>query len=254
MKNIFVYTLLLIPFGAQAQNADKVLTKAIIHYQKKSYIIKYLEDQGMDKNSWFSRIKDKLPKVLLTDYTLHYNMNSSYYTKSETQTSNAADKLPPWFQSYAETNDVYMSFDKNEVVERKPSMGKEILIQDSLPSIPWKLTDEFMTIAGYPCRKATAMVSDSLYVIAFYSDALYTPTGPEHFHGLPGAILGIAIPRFHMNMMATKVERVMFDDSKIEIPKKGSKMNFAELHKMLFDMGEKFRPGSGPYMAWSIWI
>ncbi len=254
MKKIFLFILLSSPFLSLAQNADKVMLKAIIHYQKKSYIIKYMEDQGMDKSPWFSRMKDKLPKVLLTDYTLYYNMNSSYYSKSDEQTSTAGDKMPPWFQQYAATNDVYLNFDENKVVEKKPSMGKEILIKDDLPKIDWKLTDEFLTIAGYPCRKATAMISDSLYVIAFYSDALYTPTGPEHFSGLPGAILGIAIPRFHMNIMATKVEGVMFDDSKIQIPSKGKEMTYDELHKMLFDMGEKFRPGSGTYMAWSIWM
>ena len=43
-------------------------------------------------------------------------------------------------------------------------------------------------------------------VFAFYTDELVISGGPESFHGLPGMILGIGIPRLHTTWFATRVE------------------------------------------------
>ena len=49
---------------------------------------------------------------------------------------------------------------------------------------------------------------DSVYVIAFYTDQITTTGGPESFNGLPGMILGVAIPRINTTWFATKLELV----------------------------------------------
>jgi GLPGLI family protein len=48
-------------------------------------------------------------------------------------------------------------------------------------------------IAGFNCRRANAMIMDSIYVVAFYTDEILTTGGPESFSGLPGMILGVAL-------------------------------------------------------------
>jgi GLPGLI family protein len=46
---------------------------------------------------------------------------------------------------------------------------------------------------------------DSVYVFAFYTEEITLPGGPASFHGLPGTIMGITIPRLYTSWIATKV-------------------------------------------------
>src|SRR5690606_39292194 len=62
------------------------------------------------------------------------------------------------------------------------------LITDSLRQIQWRFTNESREIAGYECRRANALVLDSIYVVAFYTDQIPVSGGPESFTGLPGMI------------------------------------------------------------------
>ena len=42
--------------------------------------------------------------------------------------------------------------------------------------------------------------------MAFYTDEILVKGGPESFNGLPGMIMGIAVPRLSMTLFATKIE------------------------------------------------
>lgn len=85
-------------------------------------------------------------------------------------------------------------------------VGQDILIADSLMDIKWKITDEYRNIAGYNCRRANGIVLDSIYVVAFYTNEIPVSGGPASFGGLPGMILGVAVPELHFNMFATHVD------------------------------------------------
>ncbi len=84
--------------------------------------------------------------------------------------------------------------------------GERIVISDSMLKIKWKITNEYREIAGYQCRRANGLVLDSIYAVAFYTDQIPVSGGPSAFNGLPGMILGLAVPELHYNMFATKVE------------------------------------------------
>jgi GLPGLI family protein len=88
--------------------------------------------------------------------------------------------------------------------------------------IDWKITNEPRTIAGFECRKAVARIFDSVVVIAFYTDEIMPSSGPESFGGLPGMILGLAIPRLHTTWYATKLELIDVS-GQIIAPKEGKK-------------------------------
>ena len=70
---------------------------------------------------------------------------------------------------------------------------------------------------------------DSIYVVAFYTDEILTTGGPESFSGLPGMILGVALPHQHVSWFATKVESVPVTDNQLAPPQKGKKVNNAGL-------------------------
>ena len=91
-------------------------------------------------------------------------------------------------------------------MSQKTVFEQTFLVEDTLRRIKWKITDETRPIAGFNCRRANALIMDSICVVAFYTDEILTTGGPESFSGLPGMILGIALPHEHITWFATKVE------------------------------------------------
>ncbi len=251
---IISLVLLLTSTSVHAQEEiQKVLTEGKIVYLRKVYLQKNLEDMGMANKEWYSRMRDKIPKVIETHFDLVFNpTTSSFYPSTDIETQE--QRIPSWLQSYTSTNEVYLNLENHELILQKSSMGKDFLIEDSLPILEWKITDDFMTIAGYACRKATSIVMDSLYIMAFYTDALYPSTGPEHFYGLPGTILGISVPRLHTSYMATEVVSTTVTQEDLKKPKRGKKTTLTELQNDLYNIGESWRKNGGDRMSWMIWL
>jgi len=101
--------------------------------------------------------------------------------------------------------------------------GERVVVTDSTLKIKWKITNEYREIAGYPCRRANGLVLDSIYAVAFYTDQIPVSGGPSAFNGLPGMILGLAVPELHYNMFATKVELGAVNPSSATLLKKKDK-------------------------------
>ncbi|MGJ7030540.1 GLPGLI family protein [Niabella hirudinis] len=129
-------------------------------------------------------------------------------------------------------NTVYSNFQSGESVSEKVIFDKNFLIKDSIKKIRWKLTDETREIAGYQCHRANALFFDSIYVVAFYTDELLMKGGPEAYNGLPGMILGIAIPHQHISIFATSVTGfdTSFDKWKLPQPGKNTVVNNKEFN------------------------
>jgi GLPGLI family protein len=74
---------------------------------------------------------------------------------------------------------------------------------------------------------------DSIYVVAFYTEEIPVSGGPESFCGLPGMILGVALPHENVTWFATKVTDMPIDDKALTPPKKGKAVNNKQLHDKL---------------------
>jgi GLPGLI family protein len=99
----------------------------------------------------------------------------------------------------------YYDFNSGRYTMQKNVYGSNINITDSISKLKWKVVNENRIIAGFNCRKAVAILFDSVYVFAFYTEEILLPGGPGSFHGLPGTILGVTIPRLYTSWIATKV-------------------------------------------------
>jgi GLPGLI family protein len=88
---------------------------------------------------------------------------------------------------------------------QKNMSGSNLEVEDSVRDLQWKLTNENRIIAGFNCRKAVAIIFDSVYVFAFYTDEIMISGGPCSINGLPGMIMGVSIPRLYTSWIATKV-------------------------------------------------
>lgn len=135
-----------------------------------------------------------------------------------------------FFSSPANSNVVFKDLVSNLSISQKKVFESQFLISDSAHGMQWKIEDETRTIAGYECRKAVSRICDSVVVVAFYTDEILASGGPESFGGLPGMILGIAIPRLYTTWFATKVDALPADEKlKIVPPAKGKKANYKDL-------------------------
>jgi GLPGLI family protein len=194
IKMYFLGTLLFLLAGAHAQI---FISKAKIEYEVKSDIRK-----TMGNNTWDEMLKDKLPRFKTGYFTLTFANGKSLYQFDHW----GAPKLPDFMTRGEDENKYFYNYNSDIYNMQKNVYGSDLDIADSIPKLNWRLVNENRVIAGFNCRKAYAVVFDSVYVFAFYTEEITLPGGPASFHGLPGTILGVTIPRLYTSWIATKVE------------------------------------------------
>ncbi len=178
-------------------NAQQFINKAVIEFEVKANIKK-----TMGNNSFEEMIKDNLPTFKTGYYTFTFADNKSIYKFDRWEDKS---KLPSFFRESDEQNVWYYDYNTGKFNIQKNVWGSNFNVEDSIPALEWRLTNESRMIAGFNCRKATAKMFDSVYVFAFYTDEITIPGGPCSINGLPGMILGVTIPRLFTSWIATKV-------------------------------------------------
>jgi len=124
-----------------------------------------------------------------------------------------------------QNNIIYSDFTAALSISQRNVLDEVFLVKDSLRRMVWKITEETRDIAGYSCRRANGLMLDSIYVVAFYTDKIPVPGGPESFSGLPGMILGVALPHENITWFATKVTDAPVNAKVVVPPVKGKAMD-----------------------------
>jgi GLPGLI family protein len=206
-----------------AQNAV-FLSAGKIEFEKKVNLHASYDDD----NSWTELMKKSTPQFKTSYFDLVFTDNKTLYKPGrENPENNKLWPLP------ADENIVYSDLGNDKLITQKNVFDQVFLVQDSLRKIKWKITDEMRTIAGFVCRRANAIIMDSIYTVAFYTDEIITSGGPESFTGLPGMILGVALPHQHLTWFATKVQAVPVKENQLGAPVKGKKVNNSTLRQTL---------------------
>jgi GLPGLI family protein len=189
-----------------------------------------MRDPG-DDDSWSDFSKKVMGNKFKTDYfDLLFSRTKTLYKPGR----ESPDKPNPFFNDPpAHENVIYDDLDQEQTVGQKVVFDQKFLVQDSLRRIKWKITDERRVIAGFNCRRANAIIMDSIYVVAFYTDEILTSGGPESFTGLPGMILQVALPHEHITWVATKVEAAQVTDAVLVPPAKGKKVTNSTLLEII---------------------
>jgi GLPGLI family protein len=159
----------------------------------------------------------------------------------------------------------------------KEFMGKEFLIQDSLPKLVWKMETETRMIGGYNCMKATAVrqVSKSdfrnlrpkksdeaktakaddkdkktnfmdevempkeIIVTAWYSPEIPVNQGPENYWGLPGLILEVNDGK--TTILCSKIVLNAKEKTEIKAPTAGKVVSQKEYDETVVKKMEEMR-------------
>ena len=214
MKNIIYLTIIsfyiqLIPAQAQFAKFTKV---GVIEYEKSVNMFAILKPKN-DDNIWqkefYDKYKSTQPQFSKFRSKLFFSQNQSSFKPNQEDNNNA--KGGWWGTNTTQINEVATDFSTSTFTTLKKVFEENFLVKDSLRKINWKITSEVREISGYNCRRANAIIMDSIYVVAFYTDEIPVSGGPESFTGLPGMILGVALPYEHITWFATKVSEIPVD-------------------------------------------
>lgn len=240
-KNFILIVALFVAGFIQAQT--QFITNGKIEFERRTNVHRlYLSEENM--GSFVEMMKKSIPQFRSDFFDLIFSENKTIYKPGKD--SDIPKRMGFFGQAPASENNVFMDLLNSTGVSQKQVYEKQFLIADSLPEYEWKIQSETRTIAGFECRKALTKICDSVVVVAFYTEEIIPGGGPESFHGLPGMILGIAIPRLYTTWFATKLElTAAADENKITAPQKGKKASMKEMtttiNAGIKDWGEKYR-------------
>jgi GLPGLI family protein len=226
MKQLFYILILLLPAAVMAQ--QQFITQGKIEYERKTNQHAFLDEN----DAWDEMAREKLPKFVTFYYDLTFKGDRTLF-KTGREPETKQSKIWGVFDS---ENTVLTNLDSDNSVSCRSIYGDAFLVSDSLRHINWRITPEIRKIAGFDCRKAVGKIMDSIVVIAFYTDEIVTSGGPESFNGLPGMIMGLAIPRLHTTWYATKLQLVEVTDKDLAAPMKGKKMTGTDYRSKIKDI------------------
>ena len=240
MKIFFsILTILSLSLPSSAQT--KFVQAGKIEFERKINV--HRQFNAKEEDEWFKEYVSKLPKFYTSYHDLYFSAGKTLYKPGR---DGDDIRKVMWGIGPAKENVVLTDFEKSERRSSKNVFEQTYFLQDTASQLEWRISDETRLIAGFECRKAVARICDSVYVVAFYTDEITVSGGPESFHGLPGMILGLAVPRLYTTWFATKVELVEPAAKDFNIPVKGKKVTnkelFATLQRSMEDwkeMGQK---------------
>lgn len=236
-KNIVLVIVLLIAFTANSQTV--FLTQGRVEYERKVNQHKVLESDNVEDNVWIKEYKKTLQQFVTDVFELHFTATKSTYKLKQENTDNKY----MWGTKPSETDVAILDVESNTLSLQRDVFEETYLIQDSIRKFDWKITGETREIAGFECKKAVTKVCDSVYIVAFYTDQIIANAGPESFNGLPGLILGLAVPRLASTWFATKVEMTTPTTKELTPPQKGKKVNwkklYVDMNKAMKDWGKE---------------
>ena len=206
MKYIYILILTCATISANAQTT--FITSGRITYERKFAQYTLMEsiqsEEGMDA-AWTEELKKFFPKMVADNFVMDFNENQTHYRILK---ENPDNKYMVFGFKPVESDLIIQNLADESTLIKKSLFENEYFVKDSLPKFEWKITNELRDIAGFECKKAITKICDSVVVVAFYTEQIMVKGGPESFNGLPGMILGLAIPRLSETIYATKLELV----------------------------------------------
>lgn len=247
MKRSYIFLLLL--SLSSVASAQTFLTKASVEYEVKTNVKK-----TMGESPWAEMLKDRMPDFKVSYFRFTFSGNKSVYKFDRWQDKNA---IPEFMRSGDENASWYFDHDNKRFNMRKNVFGSDFDVDDSIPSIQWRLSNESRVIAGFNCRKAVGKIMDSVYVFVFFTEEIVIPGGPCSINGLPGLVLGMTIPRLYTSWIATSVQVSDIDESVIKPSSAKKYYKGPEMKKVFFDRikewGEPEDPESKKWIEQLLW-
>lgn len=228
-KTLYILILLLSGYSSIFAQNVRFTTDGVIEFEKSINMYATIKKQITDGNDTFLQqafdiYKKNQPQFKILKSTLAFSKDRTLFSpiaETETSARNFFSDNP----AATQPNTTFSNLSAATSVTQKKVYEETFLVKDSIRRINWKITSETREIAGYECRRANAIIQDSIYVVAFYTDKIPVSGGPESFTGLPGMILGVALPHENITWFAKSVKDRPVADAELKTPVKGKPMN-----------------------------
>lgn len=244
--------------------AGLLLSTSLFAQQKMGTIV-YERKQNMHRNA-SEEMKAFMPEFRSTKQMLIFNENSSLYKAlPEDEAPQPSVRGGGMVMRFGGGMETFTNFAETKKISSTDFFGEQFLIVDTIKKDKWKLTEETKTIAGHLCRKATTrtkITSQNMRVtiggpsagnqqqpqekevdaIAWYSEDILTPAGPDNYNGLPGVILAMDIDDGYIVFNALEVQATA-DMKQLKEPKKGKKVTPEGFRKAVTEIMQNMGPG-----------
>lgn len=224
-------------------------------------------------------IQEQINKMSTNSFVLTFDKNSSLYVEEEKLEQDQDNGIIAqrmgmlkMILNQGSTGKLYKNTIDNTYKNQADLYGKLFLIQDSLKTIDWKITDDIKMIGKHTCFKATAIIKnrglptnfrpgeqqtddlkeerkigdEMIIVTAWFTLDIPVSQGPAMYYGLPGLILEVNAG--NTTILCSKIE-LNKEGETVNSPKKGKKINqekYDELvKKKAKEIRENFRRGRG---------
>ncbi len=225
--------------------AQTYITTGSIEYEVKSNTHAQLEG-----NDFFENMKDKIPKFATNYYKLSFDNNKSIYKFDRKGDAKGGFSF---FGGGVDESVWYNDFN-TKTYTNVMTLDGYLLLSGAQRKTNWKLIpNDQREIAGFNCRKAQTILFDSVYVFVYYSDDIAVSAGPMNLNGLPGAILGVTVPRLHTSWIATGVKLEKPDPALLVAPTKGKKKTDEEIKSDLTNLGKSWGAESKKWISQMYW-
>jgi GLPGLI family protein len=179
----------------------------------------------------FEEFKKTEPQFKILKSTLVFSKDKALFSPESIKVDLTKD-----FENLPEVkqfNIVHTNLQTKESIIQKSFFDETFLVTQDVRPIEWKVTSETREVAGFECRRANAIIMDSIYVVAFYTSQIPISSGPESFSGLPGMILGVVLPHLNVSWFAKSVQDKPVSNSLLIAPNKGKSVTTSELNNVL---------------------
>jgi GLPGLI family protein len=226
-------------------------------------------------------LQERINSMSTNNFVLSFNKNSSIYVEEEKLEKDQGNGIVAqrmgmmkMILNQGSNGKLYKNIKDNTYKNQVDIYGKLFLIQDSLQTIDWKITDEVKTIGKHTCFKATTILKnrglptnfrpgeqrtddskeerkigdEMIIVTAWFTLDIPVSHGPAMYYGLPGLILEVNAG--NTTILCSKIE-LNNEEEIINAPINGKKINQKKydelLKKKANEVRENFRRGRGGF-------
>lgn len=227
-QKLVILILLLSSFSSLYAQNVRFPTSGIIEFEKNSNVFAIIKKTINKQNESYMQpqldnYKTTKPQFKILKSTLTFSKDKILFTPAA-EDLNDRDYMAD-NPMITQNNTIFTDLSSTTSTIQKKIFEETFLVKDSTRAINWKITSETREIAGYECRRANAIIMDSIYVVAFYTDKIPVSGGPESFSGLPGMILGVALPHENVTWFAKSIKDTPVTENQLKPPAKGKPLN-----------------------------
>lgn len=237
MKYIFTLTLaILLPLFLSAQTSGEI---------KFTQTSKVVIPDRVPKE-----FRDRFPKERKVNKVLTFNKATSTFKNGENlrQGEGGAEGEGRRFRFRGGGNAngiTYKNLETKQLIDNRDIVGKMFIIEGEMESLTWKVTGQKKTILDYMALEATAMMNDTVSVVAFFTPQIPVSNGPATFQGLPGMILEVNVDNGRQVTVATEVTLKEIAAADLERPSSGKKVTQEEFEKIRTEKMKEMREQRG---------